>query len=59
MLANADKNSYMSLALPRKNQISDAKKARIQQLFDKGWSYEEIAENIGVSTASVSNVINN
>ena len=59
MLANADKNSYVSLALPRKNQVSDAKKARIQQLFDKGWSYEEIAENIGVSTASVSNVINN
>lgn len=58
LLKNADKENYMSLALPKQNSISDAKKQRIQQLFDKGWSYEEIAESVGVSTSSVSNVIN-
>lgn len=58
LLDNADKDNYTSLALPKKSRITDAKKQRIKQLFDAGWSYEQIAENIGVSSSSVSNVIN-
>lgn len=58
LLKNADKDNYMSLALPKQSSLTEAKRQRIQQLFDKGWSYEDIAESVGVSTASVSNVIN-
>ena len=59
MLANADTDSYKSLALPKSNNISDAKKARIKTLYSQGFSQEEIARMVdGVSTSSISNIVN-
>ena len=57
LLANADKDSYMSLALPKTNKISDAKQARIKSLYKAGWTQEEIADAVGVSSSTVSNIV--
>ena len=59
MLENADTDSYKSLALPKSNSISTAKKNRIKALYNNGYSQEEIARMVdGVSTSSISNIIN-
>jgi len=59
MLANADPDSYKSLALPHTNTISSAKKTRIRTLYQAGYSQEEIARMVdGVSTSSISNIVN-
>ena len=59
MLANADPDSYKSLALPHTNTISSAKKSRIKSLYQAGYSQEEIARMVdGVSTSSISNIVN-
>lgn len=58
LLKNADKDNYMQLALPKQSRISDSKKASILNLYAAGWSYEQIAEREGISTGSVSNIIN-
>ena len=59
MLENADDESYKSLALPKSNSISTAKKNRIKTLYNNGYSQEEIARMVdGISTSSISNIIN-
>ena len=59
MLANADSDSYKSLALPKSNTISASKKSRIKTLYAQGYSQEEIARMVdGVSTSSISNIVN-
>lgn len=57
LIAAADKESYMKLAMPKRNTISDAKKARIRSLFADGWTQEQIADAVGVSTTSVSTIV--
>ena len=59
LLKNADKKEYVKQFLPKSSQLSDSKKALIRQLYStNNWSYEEIAEKLGISAGSVSNVIN-
>ena len=58
LLRNADKDNYMSLALPKTKRISDAQKIEILTRYsDKKQSYEEIAEAMNISTGSVANVL--
>lgn len=59
LLEKADKDNYMQLAMPKQNRISDAKRDRIEALYNAGWSYAEIAKAVGgVSTSSVANIVN-
>lgn len=59
LLANADKDSYTSKAIPKSNTISTAKKNRIKTLYAQGYSQEEISRMVdGVSTSSISNIVN-
>lgn len=57
LLSNADKDSYMSLALPKKDRISDSKKTTAKSLASAGWTQEQIAEFLDISTSSVSNIL--
>ena len=59
LLDNADMDNVMSLALPKSNQISDAKKARVLSLVNAGYTYEEVANMVdGISTSSIGNIMN-
>ena len=59
LLANADKDSYMKLVMPKNDRISPAKKSRIKALAAAGWSQEEIATFVdGVSQSSISSILN-
>lgn len=58
LLDNADKDSYMSLALPKQSRITDAKKERIKAYRAAGWSYEDIASAVDLSTSTVSTIAN-
>lgn len=57
LLDKADQDNYMNLAMPKTSKISDAKKSRIQALYNAGWSYSEIANAVGVSTSSIASVV--
>lgn len=57
LLSQADKDNYTQLALPKKNRISDSKKASIKAMYNAGWSYSEIAKSVGVSTSSIANIV--
>lgn len=58
LLRNADKDSYMNLALPKTDRISATKKATIKALYNSGWSQEQIAEYMDLSTSSISGIVN-
>lgn len=57
LLDNADKDSYMQLALPKKNAISDSKRNTAQSLYNAGWTQEQIADFLGISQSSVSGIV--
>lgn len=57
LLANADKDNYISLALPKSSRITDAQRATIKSLASAGWSQEDIAQFVGISTSSISDVL--
>lgn len=58
LLNNADTENYTKLAMPKSDTIGSAKRARIKALANAGYSQEEIAKAVGVSTSSVSTIVN-
>lgn len=58
LLSNADKDSYMSLALPKTDRISASKKSVIKSLYASGWTQEQIANYLDLSTSSISSIVN-
>lgn len=57
LLNNADTDNYTKLAMPKSDSIGSAKRARIKALSAAGYTQEEIAKQVGVSTSSVSNIV--
>jgi DNA-directed RNA polymerase specialized sigma24 family protein len=59
LLDNADKKEYTKAFLPKSSRIPDNKREMIKQLYSQAnWSYEEIAEKVGISAGSVANIVN-
>lgn len=58
LLKNADKDSYMSLALPKTERISASKKSTVRALYNSGWTQEQIADFLDLSTSSISSIVN-
>lgn len=58
ILDNMDDEQLKQRAMPRKdNELSDAKKARIKSMHNSGFTTADIAEAVGVSSATVSKYI--
>ena len=58
IIDNADDEKLKQRAMPRKDmQLSSAKQARIKSMHNSGYTISDIAEAIGVSTATVSKYI--
>lgn len=58
ILRYADADKVKQLAMPKSQfNISSAKQTRIRQLFRKDYSIAQIAEQLGVSTSTVRNVL--
>ena len=54
---NADSGKIKERATPRaRKELSDAKKSRINSLLDKGYTYEQVANFIGVSESTIARV---
>ena len=54
IMKNADLDKVKELATPRaKPKLGTAKLARVQGLLDKGYTYAEIANDIGVSVSTI------
>lgn len=60
ILNNADLDTLRKLATPKHStvSVSDAKKATAISMKNAGYTTSEIAERLGVSTTTVSNIIN-
>ena len=59
ILDRADMDKVKSMATPREyKQITDAKKLRIQSYADAGKTNAEIAAALGISTSTVSDILN-
>ena len=59
LLDNADKKEYTKAFLPKSSRIPENKREMIKQLYSQAnWSYEEIAEKVGISAGSVANIVN-
>ena len=58
IISNTDNDKLRKLATPSNNkQLNDTRKAYIRQLSNRGYSLSEIADKIGVSSSTVSNVL--
>lgn len=58
LISKADKSQVRQLAMPKESKgISDAKMAQIKALASSHYTQAEIAEHLGVSTSTVSQVI--
>lgn len=57
LLDNADQDNYTRLAMPKNNELSAAKQARIKSLYNAGWTYEEIQQAVGVSTSTIAKYV--
>ena len=58
ILDNMDDEQLKQRAMPRKdNELSDAKKARIKSMHNSGFTTADIAEAVGVSSATVNKYI--
>lgn len=58
VMTNSDSDYLRDLAMPKnKREISTATKNRIKSMSNSGYTIDEIADQIGVSTTSVSNII--
>jgi DNA-binding CsgD family transcriptional regulator len=58
LLDNADSENYTRLAMPKTDKISAAKRSRIKSMAAAGYTQEQIAQMVGVSTSSVSGIVN-
>lgn len=58
LLKNSDKDSYMQFALPKSDKISASKKSTIKALYSSGWTQEQIADFLDLSTSSISSIVN-
>jgi hypothetical protein len=56
LLDNAD-DSYKKLATPKTSKLSSSKQSLIKMLYASGFSYEEIADRVGVSTSAISSYV--
>ena len=56
LLNNSTSKEYVKRATPKSNSIGNAKIALIKSYLSAGYSYEEIADNLGVSSSTISNV---
>ena len=58
IIANTNKDLIKQYALPNKNRtVSTSEEARIRSLANNGYTLSEIADSIGVSATTVSNVL--
>jgi predicted transcriptional regulator len=58
VMKNSDTDYLRDLAMPKeKREISAATKQRIKSMNNSGYTIDEIADQIGVSTTSVSNIL--
>lgn len=58
VMKNSDTDYLRDLAMPKeKREISTATKQRIKLMNNSGYTIDEIADQIGVSTTSVSNIL--
>jgi DNA-binding Lrp family transcriptional regulator len=53
ILKNADMDIVRKLAAPRELKLSTAKSTRAKLLLDKGYTYAQVAETLGVSTTTL------
>ena len=57
ILANTDEDTIKKLATPHESKkISDAKISRIKAMIDRGFTLQDIADQVGVSVSTVSSV---
>ena len=57
ILLYSDMDTIKEYALPKDtNYISDAKKSRIKAMLDRGFTLQDIADQVGVSTSTVSSI---
>lgn len=57
ILNNADMDTVRKLATPRPAGMSASQVSRAKAFLDSGYTYAEVAERLGVSTATISNAI--
>ena len=59
IINNANKDVLREYAMPKQTRsISAAKQSKIERMADSGFSLDEIAQATGVSTSSISNILN-
>lgn len=59
IIQNSDLNILKQRSMPRESRgISDAKRARAKMLESNGYTLAEIADSLGVSTSTISKVLN-
>ena len=59
IIQNSDLDALKQRSMPRETRgISDAKKSRAKMLEANGYTLAEIADNLGVSTSTISKVLN-
>ena len=57
ILANTDSDAISKLATPREsNTISSAKESRIEAMLARGFTLQEVADQVGVSVSTVSKI---
>jgi len=58
VMTNSDSDYLRDLAMPKeRREISTATKSRIKSMSNSGYTIDEIADQVGISTTSVSNII--
>lgn len=53
ILDNADMDTVRKLAAPREKKLSTARASRAKLLLDKGYTYAEVAQSLGVSASTI------
>ena len=57
ILKNAKMDKLVQLATPKQNTMTSAKATRAKGLLDKGYTYAEVAQQLGVSTSTIRDAI--
>lgn len=57
ILTNADTDIVRKLATPRPSGLSSSKVSQAKSFLDKGYTYAEVADKLGVSTSTISEAL--
>ena len=59
IIANTNKDNLLSFAMPKtQNTVSPAKVSKAKAMANGGWTLSEISDSLGLSTSTISKIIN-